>query len=90
MSHIPFKDFNITDEDLRWDRYVKRARLNTNLTPEEAIKRELAFLFLKKHLGDDAWLAHAIQNNHPITRYLWNDAPRRTKSYSEWPRRWRR
>src|SRR5215510_2450410 len=75
MAHDPFKDFKIHDEDLRWDRYVKRARSNTNLTAEEALKAESAILFLKKRLGDDAWLAQAIQSHHPITGYLWNNAP---------------
>src|SRR5215831_12111889 len=75
MAHDPFKDFNIPDENLRWDRYVKRVRSNTNLKAEEALKAESALLFLKKHLGDDAWLAQAIQNHHPITGYLWNNAP---------------
>jgi hypothetical protein len=75
MAHDPFEDFKIPDEYLRWDRYVERARSNTNLTPEEALKAESAVLFLKKRLGDDAWLAQAIQNDHPITGYLWNNAP---------------
>src|SRR5262245_35926328 len=78
MAHNPLKDFKIPDEDLRWNKYTKQAKSNTNLTAEEAIKAESALLFLKKHLGDDRWLTKAIQKRHPITGFLWNDVP---KSY---------
>lgn len=74
MAIDPFKGINIPDEYLGWDGYVKRARSNPNLTTEEALKSESAILYLKKHLGDDDWLNKAIQNRHPITGYLWNNA----------------
>jgi hypothetical protein len=57
-----------------WQKLIEHCQTLEGLTPFERDKCKLAFELLRKELGED-FLAEAIKNNHPFSRYITNTAP---------------
>jgi hypothetical protein len=59
----------------KWETYIEEYRAIAGVSPDEITQMIKAFVLLKKFLGDDHWLANALQSGHPIFGYLANYAP---------------